>query len=76
MIHEFQGNKPIFQPPHTRNMMELKDYNYKPIGYIPHEAIKIYENLAIAKFGASYDNLQIDKVYATSTNEIWLYEQP
>jgi hypothetical protein len=76
MIHEFQGNKPIFQPPHTRNMMEVKDNNYKPIGYTPHEAIKIYENLAIAKFGASCDNLQIDKVYATNTNEIWLYEQP
>ncbi len=56
--------------------MEVKDNNYKPIGYTPHEAIKIYENLAIAKFGASCDNLQIDKVYATNTNEIWLYEQP
>jgi hypothetical protein len=76
MIHEFQGNKPIFQPLHTRNMMDVKDNNYKPIRHTPREAVKLDENFAIAKFGASCDNLQIDKVYATRTNEIQLYEQP
>jgi hypothetical protein len=62
MIHEFQSYKPIFQPPHTRNLMDVKDDNYKPIGHIPHEAIKINENFKFSKFGASCDNMQIDKV--------------
>jgi len=32
MIHDFMGNRPIFNPPHVRDMMDDGDENYKSIG--------------------------------------------
>lgn len=34
------------------------------------------KNLQLQTFGTNYDNLQTNIVYATNTNETWLYEQP
>ncbi len=76
MIHEFQGNRPFFQPLHMKDMMDAKNITYKPIGHTTHEPIEINQKSIATKFGTNCDNLPINKVYATITNETWLYEQP
>jgi hypothetical protein len=76
MIHEFQGNRPFFQPLHMRGMMDAKNINYKPIGHTPHEPIEINKKSIATKFGTNCDNLPINKIYAISIDENWLYEQP
>ncbi len=76
MIHEFQGNRPFFQPLHMRDMMDAKNINYKPIGHTPHEPIEINKKSIATKFGTNCDNLPINKIYAISIDENWLYEQP
>jgi len=57
MIHEFQGSRPIFQPPHMKDMMDEKDGNYKLDGHTTHEPIEINEKSTVAKFGTNCDNL-------------------
>jgi hypothetical protein len=45
-------------------------------GHTPHEPIEINKKSIATKFGTNCDNLPINKVYATSIDETWLYEQP
>jgi hypothetical protein len=63
VIHEFQGSRPIFQPPHMKDMMDAKDGNYKLDGHTTHEPIEINEKSIAIKFGTNCDNLHTNKVY-------------
>jgi hypothetical protein len=77
MINELFNKRPIFQPPHMRNLMANGDGIFKPTRQTPNEPIELNDNFTILDVKVQYEYLNAtNKVYAHIINEAWLYEQP
>jgi hypothetical protein len=62
MITRFFNSRPVFNPPHTRNlMMDNANQINKPFGLTPHKAININDDSK-----STNEN--------TNTNETWRFE--
>jgi len=53
-----------------RDMMDVRDGNSNSTSHTPNGSIEVNDDsIAIVKVGANYDNLPIDKVYATKIDD-------